>query len=463
MYENLLDNQFHDVTVTLVGKQAQLVLDYRLVANAMASGDSQVLDVDPSGMFVGGTPSAENVVVDGFDGCLWGLQFNGYTVPFTNTDHEIFAAVIPSNGVIQSCPDLVETAPITFQEEENSVLFHIAIVICLLFVLFLSIILVVGGKLLNHYCISRRGKFVIGNNISIETHRRNMRSHSTSSENVRPYHMEGGGESDNDEFSFHELRSLERPFTDLQEAVQLHSPVRNGVVKRTPEHPHEPSWSQLSDAYTMSAASALDVTTNEPNLPTLHEQHGASSVSALDSSVTRLLGDDQPPRIYEQPVQRQHQQTSTILANENTETQRHIAAATTTTAAPAVVTASNDDTKLNEVSHFITQKITAANKEIENINYDELKVYADEGDFDPLGSLGSLYNMNMEEDDDETISLQSFSHLAEYGSKFQKINKILQRQDSSTGDDASMTASSVVFSRERLQQEPFYDQDVRIV
>lgn len=461
MNENLLDNQFHDVTVTLAGKKAQLVLDNRLVANAIASGDSQVLDIDPSGMFVGGTPSSENVVVNGFDGCLWGLQFNSYTVPFTNINHEIFASVIPSNGVIHSCADLVETAPITFQEEENSVLFHIAIVICLLFILFLSIILVVGGKLLNHYCISRRAKYVIGNDISIDTHRR-MRSRSTSSENVRPYHMQGGGESDNDEFSFHELRSLERPFTDLQETVQLHSPVRNGVVKRTPEHHHEPLGSQLSDAYTMSAASALDVTTNEPHLPTLHEQQVASSGSVLDSSATRLLGDDHPPRIYEQPVQhrqQQEQQMSTILANENAETQQHTAAAT---AIPAVVTA-NDDTKLNEVSHYITQKLATANAEIENINYDELKVYADEGDFDPLGSLGSLYNMNMEEDDDETISLQSFSHLAEYGSKFQKINKILQRQDSSTGDDASVTASSVVFSRERLQQEPFYDRDVRIV
>ena len=461
MYESLLDNHFHDVTVTLAGKQAQLVLDNRLVANAVASGDSQVLDVDTSGVFVGGTPSSENVVVNGFDGCLWGLQFNGYTVPFTNIDHKIFAAVIPSNGVVHSCSDLGETAPITFQEEESSVLFHIAIVICLLFILFLSIILVVSGKLMNHYCISRRAKYVIGTDISIDTHRR-MRSRSTSSENVRPYHMQGGGESDNDEFSFHELRSLERPFTDLQEAVQLHSPVRNGVVKRTPEHHDEPSGSQLSDAYTMSAASALDVTTNEPHLPTLHEQQGGSSGSVLDSSTTRLLGDNHPPRIYEQPIQRrqqQEQQMSTILANENTETQQHTAVAT---AAPAIVTA-NDDTKLNEVSHYITQKLTAANAEIENMSYDELKIYADEGDFDPLGSLGSLYNMNMEEDDDETISLQSFSHLAEYGSKFQKINKILQRQDSSTGDDASITASSVVLSRERLQQEPFYDRDVRIV
>ena len=463
MYDNLLDNQFHDVTVTLAGKQAQLVLDNRLVANSTASGDSQVLDVDPSGMFVGGTPSSENVVVNGFDGCLWGLQFNGYTVPFTNIDHEIFAAVFPSNGVVHSCSDLEDTAPITFQEEEDSVLFHIAIVICLLFVLFLSIVLVVSSKLLNHYCISRRAKYVIGNDISIDTHRR-MHSRSSSSENVRPYHMQGGGESDNDEFSFHELRSLERPFTDLQETVQLHSPVRNGVVKRTPEHHHEPSGSQLSDAYTMSAASALDVTTNEPHLPTLHEQQGAAASfgSALDSSATHLLGDDHQPRIYEQPVQRrqqQEQQMSTILTNENTETQRHTAAAT---AAPVVV-AENDDTKLNEVSHYIAQKLAAANAEIENMNYDEVRVYADEGDFDPLGSLGSLYNMNMEEDDDETISLQSFSHLAEYGSKFQKINKILQRQDSSTGDDASMTASSVVFSRERLQQEPFYDRDVRIV
>ena len=118
---------------------------------------------------------------------------------------------------------------------------------------------------------------------------------------------------------------------------------------------------------------------------------------------------------------------------------------------------------MNEVSDFITQKIVAANKEVENINYDELNVYAEEGEFDPLGSLGSLYNMNMEDEDDETISLQSFSHLGDYGTKFQKINRILQRQDSSAGDNVSVATSSVVFSRERLQQEPYHDRDVRSV
>ena len=458
VYDNLLDDQFHVVTITLLGKQALLILDNRVIANSTASGNSQVLDIDPSGMFVGGTPSAENIVLDGFDGCLWGLQFNGYSVPFTNVEHEIFASVIPSNGIVHSCPGLELTnAPFTLKEEGSSVLFHVAIAICLLLILFLSIILVVSAKLLKHYCIQRRGKFVIGNHISIiETHRRG-RSHSVSLENIRPYDMEGGGESDNDEFSFHEMRSLERPFTEVQESVEPQSPLRNGVVKRTPEHLHEPSGSQLSDAYTMSAASALDVTPNELNLPTLHEQPGTSSTTALDTSATRLLEDNQSPRIYEQPVQRRHQEQSrpTILANEST----HMAPAS---AATSDVTP-NEDAKLNEFNNFITQKIAAADKEIENMNYDEIKVYSDEEDFDPLESLGSLYNMNMEDNDDETISLQSFSHLAEYGSKFQKINKILHRQDSSTGDDASVAASSVVFSREKLQQEPYYDRDVRIV
>ena len=97
---------------------------------------------------------------------------------------------------------------------------------------------------------------------------------------------------------------------------------------------------------------------------------------------------------------------------------------------------------------------------MENTNYDKLNVYTE--DFDPLGSIG-LYNMNMEDESDETISLQSFSHLGDYGTKFQKINRILQRQDSSAGDNVSVATSSVVFSRERLQQEPYHDRDVQIV
>jgi len=422
------------------------------VANATASGDSQVLDIDPASMFVGGTLSSENVVTNGFDGCLWGLQLNGYNVPFTNTDHEIFSAILPSKGIVHTCPELVETAPITFQEEENSIVFHIAILTLLLFVLFLSIILVVGGKLLNHYCIKNRGKFVIGHRIAIQTNRRSH-SRSASSENIRPYHT---GELDNDEFSFHELRSLERPFTNLQEAVQPQSPLRYSAVKRTPDHHHEASASQLSDAYTMSAASALDVTATESNIPTLPEQQ-TSSVMNLESSTAHLLNENQSPRIYEQPMQRQRQQQQqqvpTIVTNGNTETQEEAAGAVGTTS-----------TTLNDVSNFIAKKVAAVNKETENMNYDQLKVYADEGEFDPLGSIGSLYDMNMGEGDDETVSLQSFSHLAEFGNRFQKINRILQRQDSLTAaDDVSVTTSSVVFSRERLQQEPYHDRDVRIV
>ena len=135
---------------------------------------------------------------------------------------------------------------------------------------------------------------MIGHNISVDIHRR-MRSHSRSIslENVRPYHMDGGEESDNDEFSFHELRSLERPVTDLQETMHLQSPLRNGEVKRTPDHHHEASASQLSDAYTMSAASALDVTPHERNLSTVHEQQTSLSSTALESSATRLLEEQQ--------------------------------------------------------------------------------------------------------------------------------------------------------------------------
>ena len=57
----------------------------------------------------------------------------------------------------------------------------------------------------------------------------------------------------------------------------------------------------------------------------------------------------------------------------------------------------------------------------------------------------------------------SFSQLGDYGTKFLKINRILQRQDSLTGDNVSVATSSVVFSRERLQQEPYCDRDVWIV
>ena len=82
--------------------------------------------------------------------------------------------------------------------------------------------------------------------------------HSTSSENVRPYHMQGDGESDNDEFSFHR-RTADRLRLIYRKQYNC-TPVRNGVVKRTPEHHYEPSGSQLSDA------SALDVTTLELHL-----------------------------------------------------------------------------------------------------------------------------------------------------------------------------------------------------
>jgi len=403
-----------------------------------ASGNSQVLDIDPRTIFVGGTPSIENIVNNGFEGCLHGLRLNGIDLP-SNGETETFRA-IPSGGTIQMCPEFQCPGCLIAEEEEDSVLFHIAIIVCLLFVLFLSIILVVAGKLLGHYCSKRRGKFVISSDRIRISH-----SRSISTENVRPYQSDGGGEADNDEFSFHELRSLEeRRFT---EPPRVQSPVRNGGVHRTPDHHHEASASQLSDAYTMSAASAQDITGSDTNISPSHEQEAVPSFN----SRTNLLDENRLARTYERPI-RHPQQRPPVLTEEHFQEQA------------AGATAMGSEEAYNDINRYIAKKIDAVNGEIENIDFDQLRVFADEGEFDPLGSLGSLYDMQMVDEEDDNASLKSFSFLAECGSRFQKLNRLFQGQDSSTGgDDQSISASSVVFSRERLHQEPHHDRNVRIV
>ena len=409
-----------------------MILDGKLTASIEASGNSQVLDIDPRTIFVGGTPSIENTVSDGFAGCIQGLRLNGFDLPF-NGETETFRA-IPSGGPVQTCP-VLDRQPTIFKEEEDSILFHIAIVVCLLFVLFLSIMLVVTGKILRHYWGKRRGKFVIETTRVRASHSRSM-----SSENIRPYQSEGGGEADIDEFSFHEAHSPEeRRFT---EPLRLQSPQRNGIVQRTPDHHHEASASQLSDAYTMSAASAQDITgNNDPS----HEQERSFN------SRTNLVDENRSARTYERPI-RHPQQRPPVLTEEHLPAQA------------AGASAMSSEEAYNDINRYIAKKVDTVNGELEKIDFDQLRVFADEGEFDPLGSLGSLYDMHMVDEEDDNMSIKSFSFLAEYGSRFQKINRLFQGQDSSTGgDDQSISASSVVFSRERLHQEPHHDRDVRIV
>jgi len=413
-----------------------MILDGKLTASVEASGNSQVLDIDPRTIFVGGTPSIENIINDGFSGCVQGLRLNGFDLPF-NGETETFRA-IPSGGTVQTCPVLDRELRI-FKEEEDSILFHIAIVVCLLFVLFLSIMLVVTGKLLRHYWGKRRGKFVIETNRVIAIHSRSM-----SSENIRPYQSEGGGEADIDEFSFHEPQSPEeRRFT---EPPRLQSPLRNDIVQRTPDHHHEVSASQLSDAYTMSAASAQDITGNNDNVSPSHEQERSFN------SRTNLIDENRLARTYERPI-RHPQQRPPVLTEEHLPAQ----------AAGASATSSEE--AYNDINRYIAKKVDTVNGELEKVDFDQLKVFADEGEFDPLGSLESLYDMHMVDEEDDNMSIKSFSFLAEYGSRFQKINRLFQGQDfsSTAGDDQSISASSVVFSRERLHQEPHHDRDVRIV
>jgi len=413
-----------------------MILDDRLSASAEASGNSQVLDIDPHTIFVGGTPSIESTVIDGFDGCLQGLRLNSIDLPF-NGETGTFRA-IPSGGTVQACPDL--KGELVFpDEEEDSILLHIAIAVCLLFVLFLSIMLVVTGKLLGHYYSKRRGKFVIENDRMRVSH-----SHSMSTENVQPYQSEGGGEADNDEFSFHEARSPEE--RRLTVPATIHSPLRNGGVQKTPDHHHEASASQLSDAYTMSAASAQDISGNERTVSPSHEQETSFN------SRTNLIDENRLARTYERPI-RHPQQRPPVLTEEE-----HLPMQT------AAASAMSSEEAYNDINRYIAKKVETVNGQLENIDFDYLRVFADEGEFDPLGSLGSLYDMHMVDEEDDNMSLKSFSFLAEYGSRFQKINRLFQGQDSSTGgDDQSISASSVVFSRERLHQEPHHDRDIRIV
>ena len=82
---SLNDGQWHTVNAIRTGLNLSLTIDNLIVAQVVLPGPHFTLEYNSSKVFIGGQPSLNGTVIDGYHGCLEDLRLNDNSLPLSGS------------------------------------------------------------------------------------------------------------------------------------------------------------------------------------------------------------------------------------------------------------------------------------------------------------------------------------------------------------------------------------------
>ena len=359
------DAESHSLVVTRTEDTVQLLLDDRYLNRTSGAGGGEAnvtLEISLDHVFLGGqvdVSGEERELVEGFRGCITGISLDRKDLPFTtagNRDFRIISAA-SDDDIIAGCPFLVLT-----ESTPPGVYIYAGIGAILGGVLLTSVIFVlvcgVGG-----YCWrSRRGT---------------ARSRT-------------GSPSHGQEFSWQPARQLSRK--PPPEIVSL------GYLK-TDVSPSDPDGRETAES-TFTATQNQNGNRHRSQSPPFQtrpasgrRQHVAEPVEGFTA-----MSQANPGYLQDSPVVSGGEREDTRPANRFVQHMRSLSGCqsirstgsgkSNVTYIPREVLDMDDE----EVTKYIRKKVEAADLENEEHDVDAMEHFKEEGPFEPLGSIGSLYD-----------------------------------------------------------------------
>ena len=347
-------------------QSAELVIDSRYVNRTTSPGDENSLDILPTAIFLGAAAGPQGDTTNGFIGCIQGAKLDRKDLPFGGASADFAATVSP--GVDIGCPELGGLVERPQQAE-----YVYGVLAGALAFLFLTSALLVATCKTIRWAYTRRRHTIHINPRTSDTGRQSPDSMSS----WQPTAFK---------------RSLPLPHGDYRstpqmgetrsedfEHLNLHN-IRNGghvflPRSTSPSIPSTPAFTETS-LNEPSSTPLTPTTRNQPKHGLTHAQHKKNVLRSRNPGFVK----DSPPSSREDNVE------SRLLR--------------TPSGAPSV-TERSDATSLShddmEVGHYLRKRLEAANLEVEERDYDEMISYKHEGKFEPLGSIGSLYDILQED------------------------------------------------------------------
>ena len=397
------DDKSHTVTVERKERTVTLVIDGTYVARATSPAESNTLDIQSDRVYLGASIDGGGKAQCGFTGCITGAKLNHKDLPVSGSTKDYVAN--PSSGVGSGCvfePSQGGAFPTVVTIAAGSVGF-----------LLLVIVLPVGIMicLVGHYGYRRRKRRGGYNprHRHTDSHRPSFNWHPvpqqtppTGDSRHRLMLSQSSQVSASDSFALQEVSRHEGSlFVPSTPAVSEHAfrtpeqtpqqPTKNHSVDKSIEEQQQPSPQRNRHIRRLQ-------------YPEQHRQHSDKLSQPMQRS-TESLEATEPPSVSKVLTQFSNDSTSGVPSRlhapslpvlQHTRSPSGHQSIMTTATEKSEAGSIFDDT---EVGKYVLKRIEAANEELRTLQRDEMIPFKEEGEFEPLGSIGSLYDFVIEADE----------------------------------------------------------------
>ena len=420
------DNTKHTIIVERKEQSVTLVIDNSYVARATSPGDSDTLDFPSDRVYLGANVDDDGKIRNGFSGCISGAKLN-------HKDLQDFDARL-SMGVELGCALNTPTTGGAFPTVVSIAAGGVGFFVLIIALPAGLIICAVGSYLYQRR--KKKGRY---------RPRTRQATLGSPSFNWEPAHrMQTAGDSQqrlmltqSSQISAPDLRDLNHHH-EGDSLFSLSTPAISEHVFRTPDqtpeqptrrqHRQEPSSQQLQehrDERREQEDQQQRITQSNHHLRRqqlleqqhqkqqqqqqqgqrqhIQQSHPSQQQSRDNAGPVLPLAVPKPEKQQSKevsssaspPASRRHVRSpsghQSIMTIMTTATERSEAATERSEAASVF-----DDT---EVGHYVLKRIEAANADIDSHEKDEMRPFKEEGEFEPLGSVGSLYDILREADE----------------------------------------------------------------
>ena len=406
---NINDVRFHNVQLSRTEQSVELLVDDMFVNRTISPGSEATLDILSEHFYVGAQINVRNgSLSNGLQGCVVGLRLDQKEVP-VGGENAHFTTLKISNGVQNGCP--IGTLFETPQSDTNvyTGIGVILVALCITSFVFVMICVFIQWRRERH---------------QMHTYNPPSREGSRRRSNRR---SSGDGE-----FAWHRpptyRRTLDSPQGDYRSSprsehqsfpMNITSPTQTLEFDTKSRHPPpypvtDVSTNPVAETAFNANASFCERMDSISSSRRRHRltpiQEGFSAVSQPNPGFLEASPRLNRHEIHDGPA------PSTTTASQSS---RH-----TRSPSAGVISVANSvgtdlsDVTLNtsiegDVEKYIQKRREVANSVIEELNIDTMTHYKDEGPYEPLGSIGSLYDFvqDLETDLNETTSTErSISH-----------------------------------------------------
>jgi hypothetical protein len=375
------DGRSHTVRVERKERTVTLVIDDSYTARATSPPESSTLDIQQNRIYLGARVDTDGKSSNGFTGCITGAKLDHKDLPVSGSTKDYIAT--PSSGVEKGC---------SFEPSQGGV-FPTVVTIAAGGVGFLLLIVILPTGII--ICISGRYLYRRRKRKAYSPRGRQASSRSPTF-NWQPMHRppdmgtsrqrltltQSSQVSVSDSFALQDMNQDRNEGSLFAPSTPAISERAFTTPEQTPQQPQRrrnQGLEQESHQQGNHHIRRLDFDRRADQQS--HQPVVVAHPPSIPAPKTQLSNDSNSPTSAKPPPTLDTKHARSLSGHQST---------VTTNTMKSEATSVFDD---SEVGKYVLKRIEAANEELKSIQMDTMMPFKEEGEFEPLGSVGSLHDI----------------------------------------------------------------------